>query len=442
MAAHTDFRLALRGHGYFPLPLRGKRPAFDDWTNKYNTNSEEILLWEKMYGDADNTGILCRYTPALDIDIINPEAAEAIEQLIIDRFADYGHVLVRIGKAPKRAVLFHTRVPFSKIKRRLIGPDGSEQQIELLGDGQQVVIDGIHPDTGKPYRWHGGNPAEIAIDDLPAIDAISAKQLIDDATQLIIEQFGYREQQPRHEAKPNGGHRPDQDGPNWPLYIANVIDHDILTQFAAALIRAGLAPGVTVNLLRARVGTLPPSDRQQRRWREIVGMVESAQRKFAETATTVPDAGFTLHWHGEADPRDTRPWLVETVLPQTGAGLISGQWGTYKTFIALDLAAAVMTGGDFIKFPVRRQGGVLFIACEGQNEIPIRLTAAIEARGYKGRAVRLDRQLSAPTQSEGRRHPHRHGQAGRRPHAIGLRTAGHIGGDRHRPQSRRLSEGR
>jgi hypothetical protein len=92
---------------------------------------------------------------------------------------------------------------------------------------------------------------------------------------------------------------------------------------------------------------------------------------------------WTLRWHGKAPVADSRRWLVQDLLPETGVGLIAGQWGTYKTFIALDLAGSVMTGTDFIKFPVRRKGGVLFIACEGQNEVAIRLQAVVEACGLE-----------------------------------------------------------
>jgi hypothetical protein len=88
-----------------------------------------------------------------------------------------------------------------------------------------------------------------------------------------------------------------------------------------------------------------------------------------------------VHWHGEAPIEDSRAQLVQGLLPETGAGLISGQWGTYKTFVAIDLSVAILTGTEFISFPVRRKGGVLFIACEGQNEVAIRLAAATEARG-------------------------------------------------------------
>ena len=86
----------------------------------------------------------------------------------------------------------------------------------------------------------------------------------------------------------------------------------------------------------------------------------------------------TLRWHGEVDPVEARAWLVQNLLPETGKGLVSGQWGVYKTFVALDLAAAVMAGAPFIDFPVNRRGGVLFIAAEGGNEIAVRLQAVLE----------------------------------------------------------------
>jgi len=42
-----------------------------------------------------------------------------------------------------------------------------------------------------------------------------------------------------------------------------------------------------------------------------------------------------------------------------------------------------MSGQPFIGFPIKRRGGVLFIAAEGQQEVAIRLQAAVEARFAK-----------------------------------------------------------
>ena len=45
----------------------------------------------------------------------------AVEELARERFEERGYVLVRIGKAPKRAVLLRTDTPFPKIVRN--GPN-------------------------------------------------------------------------------------------------------------------------------------------------------------------------------------------------------------------------------------------------------------------------------------------------------------------------------
>src|SRR5262249_30510775 len=62
-----------------------------------------------------------------------------------------------------------------------------------------------------------------------------------------------------------------------------------------------------------------------------------------------------------------------------GTALVSGPWGSYKTFVVIDLALAPMRGGTFAGYTVSRRCGVLFIAAEGAYEIPIRLQAAYEA---------------------------------------------------------------
>ena len=87
-----------------------------------------------------------------------------------------------------------------------------------------------------------------------------------------------------------------------------------------------------------------------------------------------------IHWHGDVDPLESRPQLIDKVLPEVGCGLISGQWGTYKTFVTIDIATSVMSGVNFIDFAVIRKGGVLFIAPEGASEVPARVEAAIKAK--------------------------------------------------------------
>jgi hypothetical protein len=98
-------------------------------------------------------------------------------------------------------------------------------------------------------------------------------------------------------------------------------------------------------------------------------------------ADTGDEQKVKVFWHGEVDYRESRPYLVQDCIPEVGHGLIAGQWGTFKTFGAFDLAHACMSGAPWLGYDIMRRGGVLFIALEGSAEVPIRLQAVIEGRG-------------------------------------------------------------
>jgi len=90
------------------------------------------------------------------------------------------------------------------------------------------------------------------------------------------------------------------------------------------------------------------------------------------------DAG--LIWYGDSPP--TPPsYLVDEMLPEIGVATVGGQYGAAKTFVAADLSAATMFGGDFAGKAVRRKGGVFWLAAEGESEIETRIQAAVAARG-------------------------------------------------------------
>ena len=78
-----------------------------DWSN-LDASEADIRAWEKSFPYAASTGVLTRFVPTLDIDITSEPAAEAVEALARERFEEHGYLPVRIGRAPKRAVLFRT----------------------------------------------------------------------------------------------------------------------------------------------------------------------------------------------------------------------------------------------------------------------------------------------------------------------------------------------
>ena len=205
-----ETRLTLCATGYDPIPVKGKGPFIKGWQKLGRTNPDEIRLWTRTYADHLSTGILTARTPALDIDILDPEAAKAVEKLVREHFEERGYVLARVGRAPKRAIPFRCDQPFPKILRSFAAPHENER-LELLGDGQQLVAFGIHVETGKPYSWFGGEPGEVERDELPDISREEGHELFDVLVKGL-EPFGYQQ------AGASGNGAPSDDGApvDWP----------------------------------------------------------------------------------------------------------------------------------------------------------------------------------------------------------------------------------
>src|SRR5262245_23378786 len=284
MRPESELRLRLRRAGFSPIPLEGKKPVMSAWQSKIDTNAEEIELWEKVYHLALNTGVLTKFTPAIDIDILDEEAASAVEMLVREFFLESGEVLVRFGLAPKRAILLRTDKPFTKLSKSFIGPTGKEHKIEILGDGQQLAVFGLHPDTGNPYAWFGGEPGEKTRDDLPYCHAENAIAFLDAAARLLVDEHGFKlgddRPEPKQEANDTRGHA------DWASLINNIHAgrelHDSSDVLAAKLVTAGMDDGAAVNFIRALfdTSTSPRDDRWQARYDDIPRDVSTARRKF------------------------------------------------------------------------------------------------------------------------------------------------------------------
>ena len=186
----SELRLAMQAAGFDPIPVTGKDARLKGWNAKHSP--EEIAAWADRYPRWSNTGMRTCTTPTMDVDILHPEAAGAVEEMVKDWFDGRGLILVRFGLAPKRAIPFRTGTPFPKMAAKFVAPDGSKHKIEILGDGQQVVVDGIHPDTKQPYRWHGGWPGAVAWAELPEITEKEAAEFLALAADMLCERFGFK----------------------------------------------------------------------------------------------------------------------------------------------------------------------------------------------------------------------------------------------------------
>ena len=120
--ASRRYRKQLLAAGYSPVPVNGKRVQLDDWT-KIRATDAIIDTWATTRADHLNTGVLCRDTPFVDIDVTVEEVAEEIEALFESEIESSA---VRIGLPPKRAIPFRTDAPFKKIATTIQRPERPE----------------------------------------------------------------------------------------------------------------------------------------------------------------------------------------------------------------------------------------------------------------------------------------------------------------------------
>ena len=189
--ARFGARLVTNGYGILPIgpgtkkPGQFKRGAWVDYP-EWNRHAErpttevEIATWS-AWPDC-GIGIVGGAVAAVDIDIVDsPDLALRIEQLARDRLGDTQ--ALRIGKAPKRMLIYRTAEPFRGIKRH---------PLEVLCLGQQFLAYATHPDTGAPYVWPEEGLADLDISDLPEITADAAAAFLDEAYALLPEALRQR----------------------------------------------------------------------------------------------------------------------------------------------------------------------------------------------------------------------------------------------------------
>jgi hypothetical protein len=195
----TSLRLKLRRNGYPPVPIigpmvkmksAGKRPPMNGWQDICATAGEaEIIRWIPEYPDSTNTGIQCGRTVGADIDVLNAVLAKQLAAIARTMLGDTP--LERVGRAPKTLLCYRADVTFRKIvTSRLVMPDGSEAQIEILADGQQFVAYGIHPDTLRPYEWLQDGPDTVPWDNLPVVTEAQLRTFVAAAEAILREAGG------------------------------------------------------------------------------------------------------------------------------------------------------------------------------------------------------------------------------------------------------------
>lgn len=171
-AIWADNAAGLIANGYEAIPVKycDKTPIGAGWQTK-PISTERFAAALKEHG-AVNVGCRTGHLVAVDIDVYerHPKFRDiiaALQQIL-------GNGLVRWGRKGC-VLLYRTDTPMRKRKLRLyVGGVEDSPAIEILGDGQQVVLFGIHPVTGAAYYYGDGlgpDPLETKFMDLPLVTA-------------------------------------------------------------------------------------------------------------------------------------------------------------------------------------------------------------------------------------------------------------------------------
>ena len=164
-----------------------------DWRN-YPDDEDTVAAWGAWPGV--NIGLRACYADSgvvfLDADVTDPAAAGEVTAEIrrtIGRASGSPgglDALVRIGRAPKALFPVRVRGSLRKLQSTAVLIDGQRCMLEVLAEGQQAVIGGIHPGTGQPYAWPLGGLEDIGPEDLPELTASEIGELVDRVSAILL----------------------------------------------------------------------------------------------------------------------------------------------------------------------------------------------------------------------------------------------------------------
>lgn len=167
---------AVNGYEFIPIRPNSKRPLFKEWT-ELNFDAK-YQGWISRFPD-HGAGILTKKTPAVDIDVYHED--------LVEYMSDFCELLsgpspTRVGLPPKQLLLFKlSGSPFKTMKSAWLDDEGQKQEVQILGNGQQFIAFGVHPDTEKPYSWvKNGDPTSVDTADLPLLSEKDGFLILDE----------------------------------------------------------------------------------------------------------------------------------------------------------------------------------------------------------------------------------------------------------------------
>jgi AAA domain/Primase C terminal 2 (PriCT-2)/Bifunctional DNA primase/polymerase, N-terminal len=399
---------ALLDLGYPIIPIkRGfKYPkGLPNW-QETDAGLNQLDTW-LANGFADGgVGVLTEHFPAVDIDVLD---ARLVDQLADWCAINIGDAPRRIGLAPKTLLCYRTDEPFYKIQSKTYEDHlGQRHKVEILGVGQQYVAYAEHPDTQEPYTWdrdlNNLDPVElveitaqqaheliryfesIVPDDWTIVARETSSKPVD--TSLTPPERGLRNAKPKVDISDKHidqclteiedfADDYDQwvkvgmalyhqfDGSTeglslWDSWSANsskYVEKEITTKWNS--FKANLSRQEPVTF--ASVIRLAKDHRRERDHAQRIERMADAGSMFVKASELMANTA-------------SIKWTIKGYLEQDAVGVLFGAPGSYKSFLAIDMALCIATGHLWHGRTVE-QGPVVYIAGEGHGGLGRRIKA-------------------------------------------------------------------
>lgn len=403
-------------NGYRPVPCEGKRAIPKGWTNSDFTPRD--FAQTPSVGIKTGQGIVF-----VDIDVTHPEESTAI---VAEWLRRHPHGLQRTGLAPKTGFLVAS--DFARKEEVKLPGLGEKDKVEILTNGQQFIAYGLHPNTGKPYHWHGLDPLD---------GLLGAKDMLPTLSEVEIKDFL------AWVAERSGPQKPvlklsEQATPRTGSY--DTMRHSVAEQIACgdevrellsfippdcgyddwlSVLMAvhewsgGSPQGLSIADSWSAEGSKYKPGEVSGKWKSFkmdggihwatvpaIARANGADlsaiaRKYRGRSST-PLSGQSSAPQGHQKPHKVKPpvfqfvpvadlkfrapeYIIRELIETETLGLIFGDPGCGKSFLAVDIALSVATGTPFHGRKTK-QGPVFFIAGEGHNGLTRRFEAWSQAR--------------------------------------------------------------
>lgn len=161
-----------------PIRSPGKQPVGKNWRQVALADPRKIIR-DKLNLNALNAGILTDYLRVVDVDIEDREKAQQIHDIAIET----------LGLAPCKYRDNSSRISLiygsggKKFKKTVIEGENKDEKVEILGEGQQMVIHGYHPSGAKIRLRSEG--FTISMDGLPVVLEEQVQTFIDKVRLLL-----------------------------------------------------------------------------------------------------------------------------------------------------------------------------------------------------------------------------------------------------------------